>query len=142
MANLSIPTPPVAISCDRSLWLAIKPLAGYALWLLAILTLSRVILVNWQLTRVLDANMLWPVLIQGLRFDLVSLGLTLALPLVLLPVLASNSLLIPLWRWLLRVYLPAMLVVALFMECSTPSFILQFDSRPNILFLEYLGYQL
>ena len=84
--------------------------------------------------------MLWPVLIQGLRFDLVSLGLTLALPLVLLPVLASNSLLIPLWRWLLRVYLPAMLVVALFMECSTPSFILQFDSRPNILFLEYLNH--
>ncbi len=139
LTNFTIETPAVAVTGGRALWLAIKPLAVYALCLLAILTLSRVILVNWQLTRVVDANMLWPVFLQGLRFDLVLLGLTLALPIALFPVLVSNGLLLPLWRRFLRTYLPAMLVITLFMECSTPSFILQFDSRPNIRFLEYLN---
>ncbi len=122
------------------LWLAIKPLAIYALYLLVILTLSRGMLVAWQLERVIEADMLWHALLQGLRFDLVLLGLTLALPVLLFPLLVWDGRTLSVWRGLLRVYLPAMLVFALFMECATPSFILQFDSRPNVLFIEYLVY--
>lgn len=82
--------------------------------------------------------MLVPVFVQGFRFDLLLLGITLVLPILLFPLLASNRILLPLWRVFLHFYLPIMLVIVTFMECSTPSFIAQFDSRPNILFLEYL----
>ncbi len=84
--------------------------------------------------------MLAPVLLQGLRFDLLLLGIVVVVPVLAFPVLASNERLFPAWRLLLRIYLPVALLTAVFMEFSTPSFINQFDSRPNILFVEYLEY--
>jgi len=97
-------------------------------------------LVAWQWQRVIDADMLGAVFLQGLRFDLVLLGLLLSIPVLCFPILASNRLLLPGWRGLLRVFLPLALLVVLFMECSTPSFVAQFDCRPNILFFEYLDH--
>jgi len=112
----------------------------FAISLLAMLTLSRFLLVAWQWQRVVDAGMLQSIFAQGLRFDLVLLGLFLAVPALLFPVLASNRFLLPAWRLLLWTWLPAALLVALFMEISSFSFIEQFDARPNILFFEYLDH--
>jgi len=84
--------------------------------------------------------MLTHIIIQGLRFDLVMLGLALLIPVLLLPLFVSNRWLIKGWGVFLKIYLPTMLVVITFMECSTPSFINQFDSRPNIFFIEYLNH--
>jgi len=84
--------------------------------------------------------MLGNILIQGLRFDLVLIGISLLIPVLLLPLLTTSRWLTNGWRILLKIYLPTMLVVITFMECSTPSFINQFDSRPNIFFLEYLNH--
>jgi len=98
------------------------------------------IFVTWQWQRVIDADMLGSVLVQGLRFDFVLLGLFLAIPVLLFPLLASNRFLVPAWRSLLSICLPVALLLLLFMECSTPSFVDQFDSRPNILFFEYLNH--
>ena len=64
----------------------------------------------------------------------------LAIPVLLFPVLASNKRLIGSWRLLLRFYFPIVLLAAIFMELSTVSFVDQFDSRPNILFVEYLDH--
>lgn len=123
-----------------ALWSVLKPLAVYSLCVLIALTVARALLVGWQFERVTEVDMLATVFVQGLRFDLLILGLTLAVPLIAFPVLASNRMLVPAWRWLLRLYLPAMLLFVVFMECSTPSFVTQFDSRPNVLFLEYLDH--
>ncbi len=68
------------------------------------------------------------------------LGLALVLPVLLFPLLAWSERLVPFWRGFLKIYLPAMLCAAVFMELSTPSFIDQFDFRPNILFVEYLDH--
>lgn len=84
--------------------------------------------------------MLGNILIQGLRFDLVLLGITLLIPVLLLPLFTTSRWLMNGWRILLKIYLPTILVLITFMECSTPSFINQFDSRPNIFFLEYLNH--
>jgi len=119
---------------------ALAPLFSFAWRLLLALSVARLLLVAWQWDRVIEAGMLAPVFLQGLRFDLVLLGMILVIPVLAFPVLASNERLVPVWRFLLRVYLPVMLVSAVFMELSTPSFINQFDSRPNILFVEYLEY--
>lgn len=86
------------------------------------------------------ADMLASIYVQGIRFDLVLLGLMLVVPVLAYPVLASNRLLVPAWRGLLRICLPGVLLIIVFLECSTPSFVDQFDSRPNILFLEYLNH--
>ena len=116
------------------------PLFSFAWRLILVLTLARVALVVWQWDRVTGADMLATVFIQGLRFDLVLLGITLAVPMLSFPFVASNELFLGVWRAILRIYLPAVLLLVLFMEISTPSFIQQFDGRPNILFIEYLNH--
>lgn len=119
---------------------ALQPLVSFAWRLVLLLTAARLLLVAWQWERVVEVNMLVPVFVQGLRFDFVLLGMALVVPVLLFPLLACNERLVPVWRTLLMLYLPAVLVVALFMELSTPSFIDQFDFRPNILFVEYLNH--
>jgi phosphoglycerol transferase MdoB-like AlkP superfamily enzyme len=103
------------------------------------LTIFRLVFVGWQWQRVIDADMLATIFVQGLRFDFVLLGLLLSIPVLCFPVLASNRFLVPVWRWLLGFGLPLALSLVVFMECSTVSFIDQFDSRPNFLFFEYLN---
>ena len=119
---------------------SLRPLLSFAVRTLILLTVCRSIFVIWQWQRVVDADMLATVFVQGLRFDLVLVGLMLAIPVLAYPLLASNRFLIPAWRGLLKFTLPLILLLIVFMECSTPSFVDQFDSRPNILFLEYLNH--
>jgi phosphoglycerol transferase MdoB-like AlkP superfamily enzyme len=126
-------------SADR-LAASLRPLFSFAWRMLLTLTIARSMFVIWQWQRVVEADMLLSIYIQGLRFDLVLLGLMSIVPVVLYPFLASNRFLVPAWRGLLRVCLPAVLLLVVFMECSTPSFVDQFDSRPNLLFFEYLNH--
>ncbi|MDH3531954.1 MAG: LTA synthase family protein [Gammaproteobacteria bacterium] len=119
---------------------SLRPLFSFGWRMLLTLTVCRTVFVIWQWPRVVAADMLASVYIQGLRFDLVLLGLMLTVPILVFPVLASSRFLVPAWRGLLRVCLPGVLLVIVFMECSTPSFVDQFDSRPNILFFEYLNH--
>jgi len=121
------------------LLVSLRPLLSFTWRVLVILSACRLALVAWQWPRVTDADMLANVFIQGIRFDLVLAGLFLAIPALAFPILASNRFLVPAWRTLLRFGLPVALVTIVFMECSTPSFIDQFDSRPNMLFFEYLN---
>ena len=120
--------------------ISLRPLVSFAWRMLLTLTVCRIIFVAWQWQRVVDADMFGAIFVQGLRFDLVLLGLMLTIPALAFPILASNRLLVPAWRALLRVCLPIALLIIAFMECSTPSFVDQFDSRPNILFMEYLNH--
>ncbi len=119
---------------------ALRPLLTFAWMLIALLTVSRLLLVVWQWERVSEVGMLVPVFIQGLRFDLVLLGIVCVVPVLLFPLLASTRHSFPAWQTFLRVYLPVMLLLAMFMELATPSFVQQFDSRPNALFFEYLNH--
>ena len=124
----------------RRLLGSLQPLLSFAWRLLLLLTVARLLFVIWQWRRVVDAEMVVPVFVQGFRFDLVLLGLCCVVPILLFPFLASSRRLVPVWRSFLLVYLPLALVAVLFMELSTPSFVNQFDSRPNILFVEYLNH--
>lgn len=108
--------------------------------MLGLLTLSRLALVAWQWQRVIDADMLANIFIQGLRFDMVMVGIVMLFPTLLLLPLATSRPLLKVWKVFLTFYLPTVAVLLTFMECSTPSFINQFDARPNILFVEYLNH--
>lgn len=112
-------------------------LAPVALFIV-FLTLSRILHFIWQFDRVAETGEIAFVFIQGVRFDLVLASLIMVIPASLSPVFLTHRILYKPWRWLLVFYTTLWFVFICFMEFSTPSFINQYDSRPNYLFVEYL----
>ncbi|MDO8827445.1 MAG: LTA synthase family protein [Methylophaga sp.] len=106
---------------------------------LFILSFSRLGLVIWQSERVSAASDLTTILLQGVRADLIIMGMLLA-PLALLMPILVNRLGWKLWQNLVLIWGVITIVIISFMEASTPAFIMQYDLRPNRLFVEYLQY--
>ncbi|MDP3517765.1 MAG: LTA synthase family protein [Pseudohongiella sp.] len=115
------------------------PLFVMLMCLLGLMSLSRLLLIAWQWQRVTDATSVGLLMLQGIRADLILGGLLLAIPVLLAPVWGvqrySRS-------WLMFCYLWAMLALSLsiFVELASPQFILEYDVRPNRLYVEYLKY--
>jgi phosphoglycerol transferase MdoB-like AlkP superfamily enzyme len=135
----------LALAADRSREWPIRRLGPYScilgFILLGVLALgiSRVLLIAWQWERAAVTDSVMSMLMQGLRSDLMTLGLFAAPAVVLLPPL----LLIGRVKWWIRVccaWLAASLVAIIFLELATPQFLIEYDSRPNRLFVEYLVY--
>lgn len=116
-----------------------QPLLLILLLGLGVLSLSRLGLVLWQFERVAAATELSTMFIQGVRADLIMLGMLLV-PLALVMPLLANRFGWPLWRRLAIVWGVLSITLLVFMETSTPTFIMQYDLRPNRLFVEYLEY--
>jgi phosphoglycerol transferase MdoB-like AlkP superfamily enzyme len=105
---------------------------------LVLLSLSRIGLMAWQWERVHAAGIPGQMLLQGVRADLILLGYFEAVLLVLAPLLA-HRVTATLWRRLTVAWATLAVVFIVFMELSTPQFIMQYDVRPNRLFVEYLS---
>ncbi|NHZ91108.1 sulfatase-like hydrolase/transferase [Massilia sp. CCM 8733] len=106
---------------------------------LVILSASRLALVIWQWDRVSGAAIVVSTFVQGIRADLILLGYLLLVPLALAPLSAFR----PVQKWWnsgTAWWASAALTFIVFMELATPQFIMQFDVRPNRLFVEYLSY--
>jgi phosphoglycerol transferase MdoB-like AlkP superfamily enzyme len=106
---------------------------------LAVLSLSRALLVAWQWDRVQATGIAAEVMAYGVRADLIILGYFLLFPLLLAP-LAAHRGSARLWRVFTVTWAGAALVFIIFMELASPQFILQYDVRPNRLFIEYLAH--
>ena len=78
-------------------------------------------------------------LVQGVRADLILLGYLVLLPVLLAPLLAHRVWSCA-WRWFSAVWATLAMVFLVFMELSSPQFIMQSGVRPNRLFSEYLSY--
>jgi len=111
-----------------------------AFCILALLSASRLLLVSFHMDRVSATGGFVTVLLQGIRFDIILLGM-----------IFGPALLIKTWahltplagfvrRWVIPVYFGVFLAFVFFLEGATASFIAEFDSRPNYLFVEYLVY--
>lgn len=119
----------------EQLWFLLK----FSLITVVLLTLSRILLVFVYADRLVDATYVYAIFWGGLRIDVSLLAQIIALPSLLL---LLNFLLgfkgkfvhrfIRIWCWLFFT------VIAL-MEAATPSFINEYDTRPNRLFIEYLN---
>lgn len=145
MNTLVQPRVALAIANLRSLQWPIRRLGPYSCVLgfiligSAALALSRAVLIGWQWDRVDVTDSLWSMLLQGLRSDLITLGLFAAPAVVLLPLfVAANRL--SWWSRLSSVWLSVSLIAILLLEFATPQFLYEYDSRPNRLFVEYLVY--
>lgn len=106
---------------------------------LLVLSASRLGLVIWQWERVHAAGIVPAIFIQGVRADLILLGYLMILPLVFAP-LAAFSRTAKWWRVATAWWVSVAFVFVIFMELASPQFIMQFDVRPNRLFVEYLSY--
>lgn len=118
----------------------LRPLWRPMLATLLVLWLTRLALAIWLAARVQDAGAWSHLWWQGLRFDAVWLGLAWALPAAITPWATLHPASWRAWSLVLRLYGGAVLLLVTFMELSTPAFIAQYDSRPNFLFVEYLGH--
>lgn len=118
---------------------AYAPLLALFLMVLLVSGVSRTLLVAWQLERV-AATEVWPtIFLHGLRVDAILAGLVVAVPLLLAPLLAHRYSWL-FWKRFTVVWAVAMVFMVLFIELATPTFIAQYDVRPNRLFIEYLKY--
>ncbi|MDR2130583.1 MAG: LTA synthase family protein [Odoribacteraceae bacterium] len=105
---------------------------------LFIMTASRLALFLLFRERITQTEGYPYLFLVGLRFDIIVMSYLSVLPALLSGILPGRWL--PALAGFLRIYCPALLILALFLELSTPSFIHQYDTRPNRLFLEYLIY--
>ena len=104
------------------------------------MSLSRLLLFGMHAERVAETGGLGFILLQGVRFDLILVGMVFGLPAMLKPWLHLAAPLRLLGKSVLPVYLAIMTSLVFFVEASTTAFIFEFDSRPNYLFVEYLQY--
>lgn len=113
------------------------PMAGLLIVGVALLSLSRLVLVLWKWPRVQATRMVWQVLLQGVRVDAIQLGLVCLIPVLLVPLT-----LLPgtweAWQAFTSGWLEGCMALLVFLEAATPGFILEYDVRPNRLFIEYL----
>ncbi len=118
----------------------LRQFGTFALITALFLSVSRICLTLWLSDRVNAVDGWWPILGYGLRIDLVLISILAGIPAVLTLLLSGIPLLNSLWNGICRIWLTVGLWLVVFMEASTPSFILQYDLRPNYIFAEYLIY--
>ncbi|MET0535591.1 MAG: LTA synthase family protein [Steroidobacter sp.] len=145
MTTLVLPRVALALAAVRSIQWPIRRLGPYSCVLgflligVVSLGLSRAVLISWQWQRVDVTDSLWPMMLQGLRSDLITLGMFAAPAVVLLPLFLAIRR-VNWWVRLCTVWLGCSLMLILLLEFATPQFLYEYDSRPNRLFIEYLVY--
>lgn len=107
----------------------------FLLLTLVFLTLCRLGLAVWLWSRVQPAGGLWPILLGGWRIDLSFLAMVCALPALLSPWLGHKAWPTRITGWWYR----AWWLLFVLLEVSTPQFIMEYDTRPNRLYVEYLN---
>lgn len=113
-------------------------LALYAMGLV-LLSASRVALMLWQSERVADAGIWDTMLIQGVRADIIQLGLLAIVPVLLLPLFAPRRAWAA-WQAFTRLWVIGAVALLAFLEMASPPFLLEYGVRPNRFFIEYLKY--
>ena len=145
MIGLALPRIASTVATLRALEWPIRRLGPYSIVLGFVLLgcvalgISRGVLVAWQWERVADTGSVAAMLVQGLRSDLITLGMFAAPPVTALPLMLLTGHL-KLWSRVTALWLSASMVFIVFMELATPQFLIEYDSRPNRFFIEYLAY--
>lgn len=106
---------------------------------LAVLTVSRALLVAVHWSRVRAEGGLAPVMSGGLRIDLSLLALAVVPMAFLAPMLAGPGAVGRGFARVQRLWFSGAFLAIAYLEAATPAFIEEYGVRPNRLFFEYLG---
>ena len=105
-------------------------------FLLLLLSISRLVLIAWYWDRVSSHGGSWFILLQGIRFDIVLMGMLIGPALLAAPWLSGHK-----FRGaVLRYYLVVVTFFVVWVELGTIPYIDQYDARPNYIYVEYLKY--
>ena len=105
-------------------------------FLLLLLSISRLVLVAWYWDRVSPTGGSLFILLQGIRFDIVLMGMLIGPSLLVAPWLSGHKL----RDTVLRYYLVVVTFFVVWVELGTIPYIDQYDARPNYIYVEYLKY--
>ena len=122
-----------------NIYYTLKPFIRFLLLALSVLTLFRLGLLFWQSERVESTADAVTILTNGLRIDMSTLAYMLLLPVFIHPLLVTSKFKRH-WYSILKIWFFGNLLLLTYFECVTPAFILEYDLRPNRLFIEYLIY--
>ncbi len=97
---------------------------------------SRLLLLSWLAERwtIDQAGALFTL---GLRVDLIVVGVMLSVPVLFWP-LVGHATATLLWTRGTRLWMGSLMLAAVILEVSTPTFLAQYEARPNHLAIEYL----
>lgn len=118
----------------------LKPVVMFSALTLLILTTSRFFLSLWLNERVTDSSGWFFILLQGVRVDIASICWFCLIPALLAALLPTEKAVGRVWVSVQRIWLVIGLWIFVYMELATVPFILEYDLRPNRLFIEYLVY--
>ncbi len=113
-------------------------LTRFFLYCLLLLTVSRLLLVSWQWDRVQDLSVLTRIMWGGLRIDLSLICGLLIFPALLILVTNLVPILNKFSHRAIGIYCWIWGLLLVLMEVASPTFINEYDTRPNRLFFEYL----
>ncbi len=116
----------------------LKPIVLFFCLGLVITSIGRFFLFLAFNDRILEIEGYAAVFAIGLRFDVIVMSYLSLLPLLLLTIVPKSGSAI--LHSFLSYYMLFFLTLALLMELVTPTFISQYDTRPNRIFLDYLIY--
>ncbi len=103
-------------------------------------SLSRLGLIFWQLDAVAATDKLLNIIVQGVRVDLIQLGLMFLIPLLIFPLSFINGQTKNIYSAFLRFWIIISFIILFIIEACSITFINEYNTRPNVLFLEYLKY--
>ena len=112
----------------------------FYLMFLTVLSLSRLTLILWQSERTLLNNAWLQIMINGLRIDISTVSYLMILPILLVAISLLINKGISYIKPLIFGWMTIALMSIVFFEVITPTFIAEYDLRPNRLFIEYLIY--
>jgi phosphoglycerol transferase MdoB-like AlkP superfamily enzyme len=116
------------------------PIIATCFVMLGIYMISRILLSIWHADRVFQDGQWANFFVSAIRVDFSGFSRFFILPAIVTILASGSRLLEALWMPLLRAWIVFGIMLAVFMEAVTPGFILEYDLRPNRLFIEYLDY--
>jgi len=123
----------------KDLYQIVRPFLLQFLALLTMLLIFRTGILFWQHDRIDQVSTFVMVIINGLRIDVSTISYLLIIPALLHPIMLCSPF-AKIWLFLLRFWFLICTAFLLFFELATPTFINEYDLRPNRLFIEYLIY--
>ena len=118
----------------------LRPIVLFSTFALLFLSVSRVLLSIWLSERIENIENFIYIFIQGIRVDIATICWLFILPGLLSALLPVSGKIGQFWKEILRCWMVFGLWILVYMELATAPFIMEYDLRPNRLFVEYLIY--
>ena len=107
---------------------------------LAIFSVSRIGLVIWKFDQAPESSTIFQIFLNGFRVDLMIIGQFMLIPFLFFPLVYLSKYLQKAYQKIMSYWVYITLLIFFLIEATSATFIAEYNTRPNILFIEYLKY--